>query len=317
MSGWGAGVDETPNCDAEAAAHPDTTAPYAPCGFAIRLSPAESATPWADVFALPDGRRGVLLGCCAEPPQAQRRRLQLRKALQHNVDPSHFLDAVDELGASAVCAVIDATTLTYRTHGEATVVALPDQGPGSGPDGRFDLAPGATILLSTTAAPDPAALVHDGAARHPDRIADQAITLSTAPAATLVYRQPPEPMSLTLPAVASNLAISRGRLRQWLAEAGVDTQSCADVLLAVGEATANATEHAVVGASHEVRITVHAALSGNRLQLSVSDDGAWKPATVSQNHRGHGMHLMNVLADSVELSATPGGTTVAMLKELP
>jgi anti-sigma regulatory factor (Ser/Thr protein kinase) len=130
------------------------------------------------------------------------------------------------------------------------------------------------------------------------------------------HPKPPEPMSLTLAAVPSNLAVSRRRLRDWLAEAGVDPQSCADVLLAVGEATANATEHSVQGVGHEVQLTVNAALIGNTLQLTVSDDGAWKPATVSQNHRGHGIHLMNALVDSVELSATPGGTTVAMLKEL-
>jgi hypothetical protein len=29
------------------------------------------------------------------------------------------------------------------------------------------------------------------------------------------------------------------------------------------------------------------------------------------------MHLMNALVDSVELTATSGGTTVHMLKELP
>lgn len=131
------------------------------------------------------------------------------------------------------------------------------------------------------------------------------------------HPEPPEPMSLTLAAVPSNLAVSRGRLREWLAEAGVDPQSCADVLIAVGEATANATEHSVLGAGHEVQFTVNAALSGNSLQLTVSDDGAWKPANLSQGHRGHGMHLMNVLVDSVEVTATPGGTTVAMLKELP
>lgn len=125
------------------------------------------------------------------------------------------------------------------------------------------------------------------------------------------------PLAITLPAVPGNLAVFRGRLRDWLAEAGVDPESCADVLLAVGEATANATEHSVLGADHEVSLTLSAALSGNRLHLSVTDDGRWKPAAAPQNHRGHGMHLINALVDSVELTTTPDGTTVAMLKELP
>ena len=64
-------------------------------------------------------------------------------------------------------------------------------------------------------------------------------------------------------------------------------------------------------------MTVSAALSGNRLVLTVSDNGRWRPAAESPVHRGHGMHLINALVDSVELTATPKGTTVAMLKEVP
>jgi anti-sigma regulatory factor (Ser/Thr protein kinase) len=89
------------------------------------------------------------------------------------------------------------------------------------------------------------------------------------------------------------------------------------VLLAVGEATANATEHSGLGTNHEVLLTVSATLDGNVLKLTVSDDGQWKPAAVTQGHRGHGMHLINALVDSVDVTATPAGTTVAMRKELP
>lgn len=128
---------------------------------------------------------------------------------------------------------------------------------------------------------------------------------------------PAPPLTITLPALPGNLAVFRGRLRDWLAEAGVDPELCADVLLAVGEATANATEHSVVGADHEVCLTLSAAVKGNHLYLTVSDDGRWKPAVGSQGHRGHGMHLINALVDSVQLTTTPDGTTVAMLKEVP
>ena len=127
----------------------------------------------------------------------------------------------------------------------------------------------------------------------------------------------PSPMTVTVPAVPHNLAVVRGLLREWLAEARVDPESYADVLLAVGEATANAAEHSVVGVERPVTLTVTATLSGNLLLLTVSDDGKWKPATEPQGYRGHGMHLINALVDSVELTATAGGTTVQMRKELP
>ncbi len=127
---------------------------------------------------------------------------------------------------------------------------------------------------------------------------------------------PPEPMTVTLPALPDNLALFRGRLREWLAQARLDPESCADVLLAVGEATANAVEHSVIGADHPVALTVSVALCGNLLSLIVSDNGCWKPAADTQGYRGHGMHLINALVDSVELTATANGTTVQMLKEL-
>jgi anti-sigma regulatory factor (Ser/Thr protein kinase) len=124
-------------------------------------------------------------------------------------------------------------------------------------------------------------------------------------------------MTVILPALPDSLAVVRGRLREWLAKAGVDPESAADVVLAVGEATANAVEHSVVGAERPVIVDVRAALCGNILLLTVSDNGSWKSATGRQQYRGHGMHLMNALVDSVELTATSGGTTVHMLKELP
>jgi anti-sigma regulatory factor (Ser/Thr protein kinase) len=131
-------------------------------------------------------------------------------------------------------------------------------------------------------------------------------------------RFPPEPMTITVPGVPDSLAVVRERLREWLAQARVDPESCADVLLAVGEATANAAEHSVVAAEHAVTVIVSAALCGNLLLLTVSDDGRWKPSTEPpQNFRGHGMPLMNALVDSVDLTATAGGTTVQMVKELP
>ncbi len=128
---------------------------------------------------------------------------------------------------------------------------------------------------------------------------------------------PLEPITVTLPAIPDNLALVRGHLREWLAQARADPESCADVLLAVGEASANAAEHSVVGAERPVTLTVTAALSGNLLLLTVFDDGKWKPATEPQGYRGHGLHLINALVDSVELTATADGTTVLMLKELP
>lgn len=315
-------MDEAPNAEDDVPVPADSTAIPAPRGFAVRLPPAASPGSWVDVISLPDGRKGVVLGCCAEPAVADRVRSDARESLRRTGDPVSSLDRVDGLPVSAVGAVIGATTIAYRTHGDSAAVVVPDSRPPDRRDGDLvvcDLAPGATVLLSTAPIAGAAALLGSSAALHPDRLADLLVpgANGTGSDAAVLYRHPPDPMAITLPAAPANLAVSRERLRAWLAEAGLDSESCADVLLAVGEATANATEHSVVGAGHEVRLTVSAALSGNLLQLAVSDDGRWKPATGSQGHRGHGMQLINALVDSVELTTTPDGTTVAMLKEVP
>lgn len=283
-----------------------------PRGFAVRRSAEASSGSWTDVFPLPDGRTGVVVTSCARESAAKRLAHRLRNALERDDG-----DSVREFGdpASAAYAVIDAATVRYGTHGDATVLVIPDDG---GSPGRRDLAPGATVVLSTAPIAD-GALLGTAAALHPDLVAERASprAIDTGAVATVVYRHPPAPMTITLPAAASSLAISRGRMREWLAEAGLDPELCADVLLAVGEATANATEHAVVGADRQVHLTVSAALTGNRLQLTVSDDGRWKPATTPRGHRGHGIHLINALVDTVALTTAPDGTTVEMLKELP
>ena len=315
-------MDEAPHPEGSVRMPADTTAVSAPRGFAVRLSPAASPGSWVDVISLPDGRKGVVVGCCAEPTVADRVRSDVRESLLRTGDPVGSLDCVDGHSVSAVGAVIGATTIAYGTHGDSVAVVAPDDGPVDRRDGDLvvcDLAPGATVLLSTAPIAGAAAVLGSGAALHPDRLADLVIrgTNGTRDVASVVYRHPPDPMAITLPAAPAYLAVSRDCLRAWLAEAGLDHESSADVLLAVGEATANATEHSVVGADHEVHLTVSAALSGDLLQLAVSDDGRWKPATASKGHRGHGMQLMNALVDSVELTTTPDGTTVAMLKEVP
>lgn len=298
------------------------TAIALPRGFAARVSPAELSGSWVDVLPMPDGRKGVVLGWCAEPAAATRLRAAARDTLQRTGDPVLTMEPVDGQPASAVCAVVDRDTIRVSTHGErATAVVAPPTPCSRLQDGRLmvcELAPGATVLLSTAPVPGAEAQLSSGTGVHPDELVDRVIAAASASpgVVTVLYRHPPEPMSITMPASPPNLAVSRGLLREWLADAGVDPESCADVLLAVGEATANATEHSVLGADREVLLTVTAALDGDMLELTVSDDGRWKPAAVSQGHRGHGIHLINALVDSVDLTTTPAGTTVSMRKEL-
>jgi anti-sigma regulatory factor (Ser/Thr protein kinase) len=127
----------------------------------------------------------------------------------------------------------------------------------------------------------------------------------------------PAPLRVKLPAIPASLAVVRHHLRNWLPTAAVNAATAADVLLAVGEAAANAVEHAVRGAGRNVELEVTARATDTGLALTVKDNGHWHAPPVSPgSQRGHGSKLMKALVDGVTITPTPQGTTVEMHKEL-
>ena len=103
-------------------------------------------------------------------------------------------------------------------------------------------------MLWTTASPALPTLVQDGRAFALDDLANQ-IMSSLAPSGgyqddvvLLLYRHP-APLELKFPAHVSQLAPTRTALRSWLTRARVDPDQIMNVLIAAGEAVANAIEH--------------------------------------------------------------------------
>jgi anti-sigma regulatory factor (Ser/Thr protein kinase) len=295
----------------------------APRGFAARFFPTTQVGSWLEFIPMPAGQTAVLLGSCSAGGR-EALVAKIRSTLQRTADPLRSFAAINGSVVSGVAAIVDADTIRYSTRGDSAVVLAVPGKPSVVLDAATDqmavaaLTPGATVLLISGPGGRTVALLDDGAAVGIEQLANQVITTlgEHGRAAAVLYRHPPAPLSVTLPAQPDSLAVSRAQLRQWLIAAGLDCESIADVLLAVGEATANATEHAVVGAAGPVEICMTAAMIGDVLHLSVSDNGCWKPASVSSGHRGHGMHLINALVDTVELRTGLEGTAVSMTKEL-
>lgn len=98
---------------------------------------------------------------------------------------------------------------------------------------------------------------------------------------------------------------------QWL-EAAIDAERRDDIVLAVYEAVANATEHAYKNTAEPGVVTVHSRRRRNgALEITVTDSGTWDPSP-SQRFRGRGLALITALSDTHALTTGPLGTTVTM-----
>jgi PAS domain S-box-containing protein len=129
--------------------------------------------------------------------------------------------------------------------------------------------------------------------------------------ALLLYRHP-APLEITFPAETSQLAPVRKALRTWLQQCDVSTRTIQDVLIAAGEACANAIEHGHRHAPGQiVRLRAEALVAD--LRLTVADTGHWKTLDPEANaHRGRGVGLMHAIMQQVTITPGPTGTTVDM-----
>jgi len=129
--------------------------------------------------------------------------------------------------------------------------------------------------------------------------------------ALLLYRHP-TPLQLEFPAHVNELAGSRAALRTWLTRVQVTPEQVHDVLIAAGEAVANAIEH-----GHRDKpdglISLRATALANEVRLTIVDTGVWKPPQpVAEAHRGRGIALMRALMGDVAIDSISSGTTVEL-----
>jgi anti-sigma regulatory factor (Ser/Thr protein kinase) len=220
----------------------------------------------------------------------------------------------------------DGTTLQLDAAHGLPLALRPDW---SRPEVRVTMPPRATILLYTDglverrgssidAGMDRATdLVQDGRSQSLDEVADGLMSRLEPEGgypddvAVLLYRQP-APLAMEFTADVNHLGPSRSALRSWLGQAGVEPDQIYDVLIATGEAVANAIEH-----GHRDRpegtVSVRATAAVDRLQVTVTDTGTWKASnTVANVNRGRGIILMRGLMEDFTIHSDDAGTTVHM-----
>ncbi|OBK43278.1 SpoIIE family protein phosphatase [Mycobacterium sp. 1081908.1] len=247
---------------------------------------------------------------------------------------------------TAVCAVLNPETgeLVYSSAGhpppvlvdadgttrmldDGHTIALGVRADWPRPEARVTIAPRATLLLYTDGLVErrrrllqqgisrAAALVQEGRDSTLEDLANQ-IMSGLAPdggyqddVVLLLYRHP-APLELEFPADVSQLAPTRTALRRWLTRARLDPDQTMNVLVAAGEAVANAIEH---GHRHSPggTISLGATILVDQVRLTITDTGSWKtPQPAASTNRGRGIALMRGLMHDVSIKPDAAGTTV-------
>jgi anti-sigma regulatory factor (Ser/Thr protein kinase) len=124
---------------------------------------------------------------------------------------------------------------------------------------------------------------------------------------------PGETLDLSLPGRPSALASMRRAVAQWLRLAGAGEDEIYEMLVACGEACANAVAHAHPALS-DSSFELHARKDGGEIEITVRDTGRWRPP--GEERRGRGLAVMRELMDDVHIDATDRGTTVKLRRAL-
>jgi serine phosphatase RsbU (regulator of sigma subunit)/anti-sigma regulatory factor (Ser/Thr protein kinase) len=253
---------------------------------------------------------------------------------------------------TVVCAVLDPDTgeLVYSSAGhpppilveaDGTIRTLDDgrtipvglRPDRPRPEAHVTVPPGATLLLYTDGLVErrdssldegitrASVLIRDVRASTLDDVADQIMT-RLAPSsgyqddvAVVLYRHP-APLEISFPAHVNELSRSRTALRGWLTQTRVDPDQAHDMLVAAGEAVANAIEHGHRDTPEGI-ITLRATALVDQVQLTIVDTGSWKPPqTTADRNRGRGITLMRALMQDVAIHPDATGTTIHLFARI-
>ncbi len=129
--------------------------------------------------------------------------------------------------------------------------------------------------------------------------------------ALIAARYLPAPLQLRLPANPAQLSGLRRAVRAWTRAAALPAALGEDLQLTLGEAAANAVEHAYAGIGEPGEFACCLTDRGDGgIDVEVRDFGRWRPEPTNNRHRGRGLALIRELATDVVIGSSPTGTHV-------
>jgi anti-anti-sigma factor len=211
--------------------------------------------------------------------------------------------------------------------GSGTVLGVTGRRPYS--EGTATVRPGAVLLLYTDGlverrnAPIDVGLerLADAVRRHGGQPPEEFATLvlrdlladteQPDDVALIAARLIPPRLERRLPADPARLAAVRRTLQAWAGDAALPEDAVEDLQLALGEAVANAVEHAYRGQPAGECVYAVSLLPDGDVDVCVEDFGRWRPVPADPGFRGRGLQLIHELAEQVTVEPSPaGGTTV-------
>jgi serine/threonine-protein kinase RsbW len=138
--------------------------------------------------------------------------------------------------------------------------------------------------------------LRDGLATHGMMICDEAEPSGAEP----------RPLRLVLSALPGSAADARQAVRTWAGKLRLATQERNDLLLAVSEAVSNVIRHAYPAPESEpASFRLAAAVSGDRLEVVVTDEGVGLGGSSANPGLGMGLSLLGTLAETLLLVGPP------------
>ena len=250
------------------------------------------------------------------------------------------------LGSTAVCLMIDtqsgelswaraghppplvlsSTGAAYLDDARGSLLGLPH--PPRFTEGRTLLSPGSTVLLFTDGLIERRGeVIDDGltrlaaaAAPHATATPTQLIqaamggalqgTSPTDDVAVIAARLRPGVLQRRLPATPTQLPKIRRIVSAWATAIPVPDDQAEDLQLALGEAAANAVEHAYAGQTPGAFGFRIAHDRDGSIQVTVDDDGTWRPVPADPGFRGRGLAMIRAIGQDVVVDTQGKGTHV-------
>ena len=129
--------------------------------------------------------------------------------------------------------------------------------------------------------------------------------------ALIAARYLPAPLHQRLPATPDQLPGLRRTVRAWTRTSALPAALADDLQITLGEAAANAVEHAYATTGEPGEFTYRITRRGeDSIDVEVRDFGCWRAELPDNSHRGRGLAILRKLATGVVIDAGLAGTHV-------